>query len=212
MPLSLPPTPCVRRAGGTSRRSLAILGAMSVLVPPDPPLVGNRVVLRPFRRSDAGAIAESCRGPDIVRFTVMPAGMTEEQAEQWVDQGQEWWPRRLARFAVTIPPSDGCVGQIGLQFDFTSHRAEAFYWLDRGVRGRGIACDALNVVTEWALRDHDVVRVQVVTHTDNEPSHRVAERCGFTREGVLRAWEPVKDDQPDVVMWSRLATDPTPAF
>jgi hypothetical protein len=27
---------------------------------------------------------------------------------------------------------------------------------------------------------------------------------------VLRAWEPVKDEQPDVVMWSRLATDPAP--
>jgi RimJ/RimL family protein N-acetyltransferase len=65
-------------------------------------------------------------------------------------------------------------------------------------------------VTEWAFRDHDVVRVQLVTHLENEPSQRVARRCGFRREGVLRAWEPVKDDQPDVVMWSRLATDPAP--
>lgn len=39
---------------------------------------------------------------------------------------------------------------------------------------------------------------------------RVAERCGFSREGVLRAWEPVKDEQPDVVMWSRSVNDPAP--
>jgi hypothetical protein len=26
----------------------------------------------------------------------------------------------------------------------------------------------------------------------------------------LRAWEPVKDEQPDVVMWSRLVNDPAP--
>ena len=74
----------------------------------------------------------------------------------------------------------------------------------------GIASEALNLGTEWAFRDHDVVRVQLVTHLENEPSQRVARRCGFRREGVLRAWEPVKDDQPDVVMWSRLATDPAP--
>jgi ribosomal-protein-alanine N-acetyltransferase len=66
-------------------------------------------------------------------------------------------------------------------------------------------------VTAWAFRDHAIVRVQLVNHLTNRASQRVAERSGFQREGVLRAWEPVKDDQPDVVMWSRLATDPAPA-
>lgn len=89
-------------------------------------------------------------------------------------------------------------------------RAEGFYWLDRAVRGRGIAAEALNLVTEWALREFDIVGVQLATHLDNERSQRVAERCGFSREGVLRGWEPVKTEQPDVVMWSRLANDPTP--
>jgi RimJ/RimL family protein N-acetyltransferase len=160
--------------------------------------------------SDAAAIAESCRDPDIPRFTLMPEGMTKEQARQWVHRSLEWWPRGVARFAITIQPSDECAGQIGLQFDFSARRAEAFYWLDRRVRGRGMACEALNLVTEWAFQDHEIVRVQLVTHLDNEASQGVAKRCGFTREGVLRAWEPVKNDHPDVVMWSRLVTDPTP--
>jgi RimJ/RimL family protein N-acetyltransferase len=141
---------------------------------------------------------------------MMPAGLTEDQAREWIKQGHEWWPRGLARFAVTLPPSDRCTGQVGIQFDFAARRAEAFYWLDRQVRGRGIAAEALNLVTEWAFRDHGIVRVQLVTHLDNEPSQRVAQRGGFSREGVLRAWEPVKDDQPDVVMWSRLVNDPAP--
>lgn len=184
---------------------------MGTLVPPDPPLAGGQVVLRPFRIGDAAAIAESCRDPEIPRFTMLPDGMTEAQARQWVERGLERWPRGLARFAVTVPPSDDCAGQVGVQFDFPARRAEAFYWLDRQVRGRGIAAEALSLVTEWAFRDHGIVRVQVVTHLDNERSQRVAERCGFRREGVLRAWERVKDDQPDVVMWSRLVDDPPPS-
>ena len=180
------------------------------LVPPDPPLAGPRVVLRPFRVGDAAAIAEACKDPDIPRFTMMPEGLTEEGAREWIEDGLEWWPRGLARFAVTLPPSAECAGQMGIQFDLPARRAEAFYWLDSRARGQGIASEALDLVTEWAFRDHDVVRVQLVTHLENEPSQRVARRCGFRREGVLRAWEPVKDDQPDVVMWSRLATDPAP--
>jgi ribosomal-protein-alanine N-acetyltransferase len=183
---------------------------MGDLVAPEAGLGGQRVALRLFRVGDAAAIAAACRDPEIPRFTMMPDGMTEEQARAWVERGLEWWPRGLARFAVTVPPSDDCVGQMGIQFDFAAHRAEAFYWLDRRARGRGIAAEALDLVTRWAFRDHGIVRVQLVTHLDNERSQRVAERCGFRREGVLRAWEPVKDDQPDVVMWSRLADDPAP--
>ena len=183
---------------------------MTTFRPPNPPLAGVHVSLRLFRVGDAAAIAESCRDPEIPRFTMMPEAMSEDQARKWVELGLEWWPRGLARFAVTLPPSDDCVGQIGMQFDLNTRRAEAFYWLDRRVRGRGIAAEALNLVTAWAFRDHGIVRVQLCTHLDNEPSQRVAERCGFHREGVLRAWEPVKDTQPDVVMWSRLNTDPDP--
>ena len=90
---------------------------MGDLVPPDPPLAGVQAALRPFRVSDAAAIAESCQDPDIPRFTMMPEAMTEGQARQWVERGREWWPRGLARFAVTVLPSDECAGQIGIQFD-----------------------------------------------------------------------------------------------
>lgn len=178
------------------------------LTPPDPPLASDRIALRQFRLSDAGAIAVACQDPDIPRFTMVPDGMTEAQARAWVERGLEWWSRGVARFAITILPSDECVGQIGIQFDHTAHRAEAFYWLDPTARGQGYAAEALRLVTAWAFRDFDIVRVQLVTHLDNDASQRVAESCGFVREGVLRAWEPVKDDQPDLMMWSRLASDP----
>ncbi len=98
----------------------ATLCPMGDLVPPDPPLAGAHAALRPFRVSDAAAIAEACRDPDIPRFTMMPEAMTEDQARQWVERGLEWWPRGLARFAVTMPPSEECAGQIGIQFDFAS--------------------------------------------------------------------------------------------
>ncbi len=183
---------------------------MPELAPPDPPLAGAQTVLRPFRLSDAASIAESCRDPDIPRFTMMPDAPTEDQAREWIERGLEWWSRGLARFAVTVRPSDECAGQVGIHFEFPARRAEAFYWLDRRVRGQGLATEALNLVTEWAFRDFEIVRVQLVTHLENDHSQRVAERCGFTREGILRAWQRVKDDQPDVVMWSRLASDPSP--
>lgn len=170
--------------------------------------MSDRISLRPFRLGDARAISAACQDPDIPRFTMMPDTMTEAQARVWIERGHESWSRGVARFAITVAPSDHCIGQIGIHVDRAVHRAEAFYWLGPSARGQGYAAEALHLVTEWAFRDFDVVRVQLVTHLDNDASQRVAQRCGFVREGVLRAWEPVKDDQPDLVMWSRLESDP----
>ncbi|MCP4226097.1 MAG: GNAT family N-acetyltransferase, partial [Actinomycetia bacterium] len=155
-------------------------------------------------------IAESCQDPDIPRFTFMPEAMTEAQAREWIERRLERWPQGLCTFAVTIPPSDRCVGQVGVLLEGQFRRAETFYWLDSRARGQGVATEALNLVTEWAFTDHDIVRAKLITHPDNPASQRVAQRCGYQREGVLRAWEPVKNEQPDVVMWSRLVTDRPP--
>lgn len=185
-------------------------GGVAEVRPPKDPLLGQRVSLRPFRVDDAADIAESCEDPDIPRFTLMPENMTEAQAREWVERRLELWRESLCSFAITLPPADQCVGQTGIYLEERHRRAETFYWLDRRVRGQGIATEALDVVTRWAFQQHKVVRAQLITHLDNQASQKVAQRCGYQREGVLRAWEPVKDDQPDVVMWSRLASDPPP--
>jgi len=182
--------------------------AVGTLIPPDPGLTGARVRLRPLRPADARAVAAACQDPEIPRFTMMPESLTEESAADWIRRGLDAWSAGIARFAITVPPSDDCVGQVGIGFEFPNRRADVFYWLARGVRGRGLATEALDLVTAWALGDHDIVRVQLITHLDNPASHAVARRCGYTREGVLRAWLPIKSSQPDVLMWSRLASDP----
>lgn len=180
------------------------------LNPPEPPLSSRRILLRPFRDEDAIHVAESCQDQLIPEFTFMPEAMTVEQARRWIANRNERWPDGLASFAITNRGSDKPVGQIGAKFEWEFNRAEAFYWLDAAARGQGLVTEALNLITQWAMKDYDIVRVQLLTHLNNAASQRVAERCGFTREGVLRAWEPVDNDQPDLVMWSRLGSDPRP--
>ena len=142
----------------------------------------------------------------------MPDAMTEVQAREWTERRLELWSQGLFSFAITMPSDTRCVGQIGVHVEDSFRRAETFYWLSRRVRGQGIATEALDLVTRWAFEEHQVARAHLITHLDNPASQRVAQRCGYRREGVLRAWEPIKDDQPDVVMWSRLTSDPAPAF
>jgi hypothetical protein len=45
---------------------------------------------------------------------MMPDGLTEDTAREWIDQGLRWWEHGLARFAITAAASDRCIGQIGI--------------------------------------------------------------------------------------------------
>jgi RimJ/RimL family protein N-acetyltransferase len=50
-----------------------------------------------------------------------------------------------------------------------------------------------------------------MTHPGNAASAAVLERCGFTREGVLRSFREEPSGREDRVMWSLLPIDSAPS-
>jgi RimJ/RimL family protein N-acetyltransferase len=87
-------------------------------------------------------------------------------------------------------------------------RAAVGYWLAPHARGRGIATRAVRLLARWALDDLGLARLQITCGPDNLASQRVAERAGFTREGVLRSHYPFKGSRRDTVVFSLLPGDP----
>ena len=74
-------------------------------------------------------------------------------------------------------------------------------------RGRGVATRATKLLSRWALTEADVERLELTTHPENVASQRVAEKAGFTREGVLRAHTAFREGRRDSVLFSLLPSD-----
>jgi RimJ/RimL family protein N-acetyltransferase len=178
-------------------------------VPPDPPLHTAGFALRQFRVDDAGAVVAACVDPDIPRFTFMKDGLTESEAIEWIERSIEWWSSGHPRFAIVDEADKRLLGQVGVAVNEHHRSAEAYYWVVEEARGRGVASGALGLVADWVF-SKGVERLFLLVHPENGPSNRVAERCGFIREGVLRAYEPIKGRRPDLVSWSLLPQDPRP--
>jgi ribosomal-protein-serine acetyltransferase len=64
--------------------------------------------------------------------------------------------------------------------------AEIGFWIDAAAEGQGVVSRALNAVLGHAFGDLGLHRVEMRTLTTNDRSHRLAERFGFSLEGVLR--------------------------
>jgi RimJ/RimL family protein N-acetyltransferase len=181
------------------------------IVLPDPPLTDGRVTLRPWSTEDVPAIVAMCREPDVIRFTSVPVPYDADDARLWLDLH----PSRLAAgdgaaFAIT---EDGArpVGSIGVRVLHDQGIAETGYHVVAESRGSGLATAALRLIARWTFAELPVARLQLTTHLDNPASQRVAEKAGFTREGVLRAWADQRGERVDLVMWSLLPGDPIPS-
>lgn len=175
-----------------------------------PTLEAEGLVLRPWRASDADAVYAACQDPEIVRWTTIPQPYERQHAESYVGpiSAEAWARKTAANFAVTDP--DGAlVGSFGLvRMTPLQAVAEIGYWVAPGARRRGVALRAAAAVTTWALHDVGFARIELLAAPGNAGSRRVAERIGFTREGVLRSAANGRGAQRvDLVLYSRITTD-----
>ena len=184
--------------------------AANFLKPPETPLRANWVALRLFRDEDAEVVATACRDPLISKFTFMPDRLSEQGAREWIQRSNKRWAEGHARFAIVGTVADDCLGQAGMDVTWHQKSGEVYYWVAPSARGRGVASTAARLIVDWAFDIVGIERLFLLTHLENEVSQRIAMRCGFIREGVLRAYEPFKGGRPDLVCWSLLPTDDRP--
>lgn len=174
-----------------------------------PDLADEVVRLRPPALADVGAIVAECQDPEIPRFTRIMSPYGREDAVRFVeDAGRNWAEGSSAAFVISDVDRDTVLGSVGLmRIHEERHVAEIGYWVAAEARRHGIATRAVRLVADWASRDLGIARVELMTRIENVASQGVAERAGFTREGVLRSYLTFGCGLADVVMFSLLPSD-----
>ncbi len=147
----------------------------------------------------------ACQDPEIPLHTNVPSPYGEEEARRWIEISET---RRRAGTDVSllvVDPEDRLLGSVGLHdISEMSRRAEIGYWTAAEARGRGVATRAVRRLSRHAFESLPLERIDIAVEPENRASHRVAERAGFRRDGLLRAWTELKGRQIDVVMYSLL--------
>jgi RimJ/RimL family protein N-acetyltransferase len=175
--------------------------------PPDPALGDGRIRLRLPAAKDEPAVFDACQDPEIRRWVPIPDPYRREDAREWITQSSVGWSKRdHGDLAIANASTDGFLGAIGLR-PIEEGRANIGYWVMPAERGRGVATDAVRLLGHWALRSLGLRRLELYHLVGNEASGRVAEKVGFRREGVLRAYVIVRGEPLDCVMYSLLPSD-----
>ncbi len=174
---------------------------------PVPPLAGDVVLLRPWREADLPGIVLAFRDPVMRRFSWRTTPYTETDARDYL-AGQEQARLRGEglNFALVERRGQdvvlGCVSLDEVRLD--QGCAAVGYWLAPQARGQGAATQAVCLLARWAFAELGLARLELTCGPDNEASQHVAERCGFSREGLLRSHVPFKGARRDSVIYSLL--------
>lgn len=177
---------------------------------PDPLLSAAGIVLRRLVPDDIAWITAACGDRELSRYIpAMPYPYSQSDARAFAEQAARGWAEASsATFVIALLPGGQGLGMIGLHFfSVDPGLAEVGYWLRREARGHGAATTAVPLVARWAFGELGIKRLNLQTALENEASQRVAERAGFTREGLLRAWMPTATGRRDSVMFSLLPDD-----
>ena len=189
------------------------LGASHVTGVAELALRQGAVTLRPWLSTDADAIVARIGDPAIVEFLDrIPQPYERRDALDYIRGSREGWQAWThTNFAILVEGLEGAVGSVGIHWtEIAEGVGEIGYWVAAEARGRGVGTTATRLVAEWAFDvEQRLERLQLRADVRNAASNRVAEKAGFTREGVLRSSRRnVRlGRRVDLVMWSLLRAE-----
>ena len=154
---------------------------------PQPTLATTRLILRPFRLSDADLVQQLAGDRAIAdMLPLLPHPYEDGVAETWIATHADAFHSGAAiTLAITTPPHDSIAGSITLGMRMFN-AAELGYWLGRPYWGRGLMTEAGQAMLLHGFGTVGLNRIFALHFTRNPASGRVMEKLGMQFEGVQR--------------------------
>ncbi len=173
----------------------------------------SRLSLEPFRRRDVDPLVEAVRAslPELGRWLPWPhAHYGRSDANRFIrDSMRSWREQRAFDFALRAHHAPNHhLGNISIWHTSRQFRVgEIGYWIRSDATGRGIATEAASAMLALGFGPLGMHRITLRIAVGNIASERIAEKLGFTREGVLREVIKVGDQWMDHTLFSLLDSE-----
>jgi len=176
-------------------------------------LVTERFVMRKLSRQDVTPIADAVvvSLPDLQRWLPWAHSMYgREDAVTFVRDSQHAWKEGRA-FDYAIKDSrtpDLHIGNCSIwHVSKVGRVGEIGYWIRSDQTSRGIATEATARLLRLGFEELELHKINLRIAAGNAASDRIAEKLGFTREGVLREELKLQGKWVDHTLYSLLESE-----
>ncbi|MGC9359020.1 MAG: GNAT family N-acetyltransferase [Anaerolineae bacterium] len=174
-----------------------------------PTLTTSRLLLRPFRRSDADAVWRLAGAREIAQYTLhIPHPYERQMAVTWIaSHADRFAGGEGVTLAVTLCDDATLVGAMGLSVDAENGTGELGYWIGIPYWGRGYAPEAARALLAYGFGELDLHRIYACHLAPNVASGRVMQKLGMVCEGTLREHVVKWGKRYDLVMYGLLRSE-----
>jgi [ribosomal protein S5]-alanine N-acetyltransferase len=158
----------------------------------------ERLTLRPFQQDDVEDALAYRDDLEFARYLPhIPQPFTRSDAERFVTTNMTDSWETSPTFAVVLDGLDGrVIGTVNFEIDAAARTAMIGYAIGRAWWGRGIATEATRAAIDWAIPQHNLVRIWASTEVAHIRSQRVLEKLGMQRESVRVADHIGREGKP----------------
>jgi RimJ/RimL family protein N-acetyltransferase len=177
---------------------------------PDLPLSTARLILRPYRRDDLGAVYGIQSRPEVTRYLLFDVRNLDQvriALEERIQAGKPDYDgdRLILALAVVLPETGAVIGDVVLFRESREHRqGELGYIFHPDYGGRGYATEAARTMLRLGFEHYGLHRIVGRIDARNTPSARVLERLGMRREAHFVRNEFIKGEWTDEVVYAML--------
>jgi ribosomal-protein-alanine N-acetyltransferase len=169
-----------------------------------------RLHVRQLEPADAEPVAEIFADRQTRRWLPMPSGYDRIDGLAWCTElATERRDSGAGDHYGVIRREDerlvGCVWTT--RTDWSSMVTEIAYAIAPDARGFGVAAEAVDALAIALILEHGFQRIELRVAPGNTASRRVAEKAGFSYEGLLRNAGTVPSGRVDLEVWSFVAAD-----
>jgi ribosomal-protein-alanine N-acetyltransferase len=153
-----------------------------------PVLSSERLLFRPFRVEDAGAVAGLAGAEEIARYALrVPHPYREDMACEWIATHEGGFERGDEVILAVTSKEDILIGAVGLEkINLEYSHAEIGYWIGVPFWNKGFGTEAVKTVVAYGFFTLGLHRIYAQIMSNNPGSAKVLTKCGFSREGTLR--------------------------
>ena len=174
-----------------------------------PVLETERLILRPVRKSDAGDLYCYACDAEVARYVLWRKHESiRDSREQIRCLLRQYRRGQPGSWAIEEKKSGKMIGTIGFMWVSPQNRsAECGYSLSRAYWNRGLMTEALTALIRFGFETIGLSRIEAQHDVQNPSSGRVMQKCGMTREGVLRGRVINKGVPADTAVYSILSSE-----
>ena len=178
--------------------------ALADYIESKPVIRTDRLMIRPMCADDAPDLKEWM--PDKSIYTYWGKGPSKSEKDPELLFEKQERPTKSFHLGIEEIPSGKVVGDLWVYLIENDRMASIAIRLSPACQGKGYGTEALAAMTRFCFEHTELQRLWTEVDVRNIPSQKILEKCGYTREGLIRQGKMV-NTWCDYYIYGILASD-----